>query len=53
MYDCRLQAYFPAAVDTLRQSGVEHATPSQCFLEANRFSYWKGIEELMKWAAVI
>jgi hypothetical protein len=31
---------------------VRVATPFQRFCEANRFSYWEGIEELMKRAGV-
>lgn len=32
---------------------VRVATPFQRFCEANRYSYWEGIEELMKRAGVI
>ena len=32
---------------------VRVATPFQRFCEANRFSYWEGIEELMKRAGVV
>jgi hypothetical protein len=31
---------------------IRVATPFQRFCEANRFSYWEGIEELMKRAGV-
>jgi hypothetical protein len=32
---------------------IRVATPFQRFCEANRFSYWEGIEELMKRAGVV
>nr|WP_294564196.1 hypothetical protein [uncultured Rhodopila sp.] len=32
---------------------VRVATPFQRFCDANRFSYWEGIEELMKRAGVV
>jgi hypothetical protein len=32
---------------------VRVATPFQRFCEANRYSYWEGIEELMKRAGII
>jgi len=32
---------------------VRVATPFQRFYEANRFSYWEGIEELMRRAGVV
>ena len=32
---------------------VRVATPFQRFCEANRYSYWEGIEELMKRAGVV
>ncbi len=32
---------------------VRVATPFQRFCEANRYSYWEGIEELMKRAGIV